>query len=258
MARIISIINQKGGTGKTTTAMNLGAFLSAFGKKTLLIDFDPQGNATSGLGVDTRFNVEDVYSVLVGETTPHLAIEKTKMAGFDVMPASSDLAGAQVELINMEDREFRLKKSIEKIKNDYDFILIDTPPSLGLLTINSLCASSEILIPVQCEYYALEGLSQLFNTIELVRENLGVSPKILGAVLTMYDRKSRIAKAVVKEIRKNFPGCVFQTAIPRNDSLAEAPSFGKTIFHYDPYSHGAKAYRKLAEEVINFKINDTI
>ncbi|MBI2451338.1 MAG: ParA family protein [Parcubacteria group bacterium] len=250
MARIISIINQKGGTGKTTTAMNLGVYLAAFGKKTLLVDLDSQGNATSGLGVDTRIVAEDIYSVVINEVSPFLAIHNTNLRGFDILPASRDLAGAEVELINVSEREFRLKKVFEKIKSEYDFILIDSPPSLGLLTINSLCAADELLIPMQCEYYALEGLSQLFSTIDLVRENLGANPKILGAVLTMFDRKSRLSRAVSKEIKNNFPGYVFEAMIPRNISLAEAPSFGKSIFRYDPYSHGAKAYRQLAEEVI--------
>lgn len=251
MARIISIANQKGGVGKSNVAVNLPVFLSAQGKKVLLIDMDPQANATLSLGINCRHLPLSVYNVLMGQITPSSIIRRSSFFGYDIMPASPDLAGATVELVMMKDREFKLSHIISKIEKDYDFIIIDSPPSLGILTLNSLVGSKEVLIPVQCEYLALEGLEQLLNTIDLVKNNLGQEIKIAGAVLTMYNRKNRISRDVAKEVRRNFPGYVFDTVIPRSVVLAEAPKFGQTILQYAPTSQAAKAYRQLAEELIN-------
>lgn len=253
MARIISLCNQKGGVGKSTTAQNLGVFLAALGKKVLLVDIDPQANTTSGLGINQRKLGKSIYNVLVGKTPAEEIVKKTGILSLDILPSSSALAGAAIELVDIKNREYRLKEVLEPIRRKYDFIVIDSPPSLGLLTINALTASQKTIIPVQCEYYALEGLADLLRTIQLVNTNLGTKIAIMGALLTMYDRKSRLHRAVEKEIRRKFPGYVFQAIIPRNVSLAEAPSFGKTILQYDPYSHGAKAYRQLAEEVLKME-----
>lgn len=250
MARIISLCNQKGGVGKSTTAQNLGVFLAAFGKKVLLVDIDPQANSTSGLGINQRKLEKSIYHVLIGKAPIESVIKTTGVLALDILPASSALAGAAIELIDIKNREYKLKEVLESIRRKYDFIIIDSPPSLGLLTINALTASQKTIVPVQCEYYALEGLADLMRTIQLVNANLGMRIGVMGALLTMYDRKSRLHRAVEKEIRRKFPGYVFQAIIPRNVSLAEAPSFGKTILQYDPYSHGAKAYRQLAEEVL--------
>lgn len=250
MATIISLLNQKGGTGKTTTAVNCSAYLVAFGKKVLLIDIDPQANATSGLGFDKRVISENMYHALILDHDPGVITRKTQLLNLEVLPASADLAGAAVELVGMPRREFRLKDLLKKISRRYDYIVIDPPPSLGLLTLNALTASDFIIIPVQCEYFAMEGLAEFLKTIQLVRKNLKSKVDVGGVLLTMFDKTSRLHRAVVKEIRKNFPGHVFETVIPRNVSLAEAPSFGKPILQYDPYSHGAKAYRQLAEEIL--------
>ena len=250
MARIISLCNQKGGVGKSTTAQNLAVFLAALGKKILLVDIDPQANCTSGLGINQRKLEKSIYHVLIGKAPIESVIKTTGILALDILPSSSALAGAAIELIDIKNREFKLKEVLEPIRRKYDFIIIDSPPSLGLLTINALTASQKIIVPVQCEYYALEGLADLMRTIQLVNANLVMRIGVMGALLTMYDRKSRLHRAVEKEIRRKFPGYVFQAIIPRNVSLAEAPSFGKTILQYDPYSHGAKAYRQLAEEVL--------
>lgn len=251
MARIINICNAKGGTGKTTTAGNLGAYLAARGKYVLVVDLDPQANATAGLGVrlaDDHFNL---YHTLIDGHPPEAVIRKTGLFGFDLLPAGQSLAGANVELVDMQEREFRLKHTLNQIRTNYDYILIDSPPSLGLLTINGLAAAEQVIIPVQCEYYALEGLSQLLNTIELVRGSLNPQLKILGVLLTMYDKRNKLAEGVVAEVRKNFPGHVFATMIPRSVSLAEAPSYGQTILQFDEGSKGGQAYKALTEEVIN-------
>jgi chromosome partitioning protein len=253
MARVISFCNQKGGVGKSTTAMNLAAYLSAFGQKVLLVDIDPQANSTSGLGLNPRKAEKSIYHVLIGKILADEAIRKTKLLGVDILPASSDLAGASIELVDIKNREFKLKEVLRPVLRKYDYIVIDSPPSLGLLTVNALTASDRIVIPVQCEYYALEGLADLLRTIQLIRTNLKAKTGVMGAVLTMFDRKSRLHRAVAKEIRRKFPGYVFNTVIPRNISLAEAPSFGKTILQYDPYSHGAKSYRQLAEEILRLE-----
>jgi len=253
MARIITLCNQKGGVGKSTSAQNLSAFLSALGQRVLLVDLDPQANATSGIGVNPHRLERSVYHALIGRVAADSVIRKTNFLSVDILPASSSLAGAAVELIDIPRREYKLKEALESIRSQYDFIIIDSPPSLGLLTLNALTASQKIIIPVQCEYYALEGLADLMQTIQLVNANLKTRIGVMGALLTMYDRKSRLHRAVEKEIRRKFPGYVFSAVIPRNISLAEAPSFGKTIFHYAPYSHGAKAYRQLAEEVLHLE-----
>lgn len=253
MARIISLCNQKGGVGKSTSAQNLSVFLAALGKRVLLVDIDPQANATSGMGVNPRRLEKSVYHPLIGKMSVEDVIKKTGILNVDLLPASSALAGAAVELVDMRGREYKLKEILEPIRRKYDFIIIDSPPSLGLLTINALTAAGKVIIPVQCEYYALEGLADLLRTIQLVNTNLKTKIAVFGALLTMYDRKSRLHRAVAKEIRRKFPGYVFDAVIPRNVSLAEAPSFGKTILHYAPYSHGAKAYRQLAEEILRLE-----
>ena len=253
MAKVISLCNQKGGVGKSTTAVNLAAFLAALGKYVLLLDLDPQANATSGFGLNPHRLERSVYHGLIGGCQPGEIIKKTPLFGCEIMPASPDLAGAAVELVNVSGREYRLREFLQRIRGNYDYILIDSPPSLGLLTINGLVAADEVIIPVQCEYYALEGLSQLLKTVELVRENLGVDLKVMGALLTMFDKRNKLCREVAKEVGRNFPYYVFNAIIPRNIELAEAPSHGQTIFQYQPSSRGAKAYRQFAEELIKFE-----
>lgn len=253
MARIISLCNQKGGVGKSTTSINLSVFLAALGKRVLLVDIDPQANTTSGIGLNPRRLEKSIYHVLIGKAAPEDAVRKTPILSVDILPSSPALAGATVELVDMKNREYKLKEVLEPIRRKYNFIVIDSPPSLGLLTVNALVAAGKVIIPVQCEYYALEGLADLLRTIQLVNTNLKTRTAVMGALLTMYDRKSRLHRAVAKEIRRKFPGYVFDAVIPRNVSLAEAPSFGKTILQYDPYSHGAKAYRQLAEEILRME-----
>lgn len=250
MAKIISLVNQKGGVGKTTTAINLATYLAEAGKFVLLVDLDPQGNASSGLGFNIREMSKSLYHAMIGQEHPKNVIFKTTMTGHDLMPSSQDLAGAGIELVHMDNREFKLYDVLRQIRTDYDYIIIDSPPSLGLLTINGLVASDEVLIPVQTEYYALEGLSQLLETINLVRENLQPDLKVMGAVLTMYDRRNRLARQVVREMRDHFPGHVFDSVIPRSVRLAEAPSFGKSILGFDAFSKGARSYKNLAREII--------
>lgn len=251
MAKVISFCNAKGGTGKTTTVINVSAYLAAIGKKTLLVDVDPQANATIGSGVDFKNLDFNLYHSLMTGILPEDVVRKTNIFGWDLIPASADLAGAQIELVNVKNREFILKQVLERLQPQYDFILIDSPPSLGLLTVNALAASDEILIPVQCEYYALEGLNQLLKTIELINNNLGKEVKIMGALLTMYDSRNKLSQEIAKRVRREFPAYVFETVIPRNISLAEAPVFKKTILQYAPESLGAKAYQQLAEEIIS-------
>ncbi|MEK7582732.1 MAG: ParA family protein [Patescibacteria group bacterium] len=250
MARIISICNAKGGVGKTTTATNLGAYLTALGKYVLLVDMDAQANATTGLGVHLEESNYNVYHALVDDQNPQGFIRKTSLFGFDILPAAQSLAGANVELVSMEDREFRLKRVLDSLRTNYDYILIDCPPSLGLLTVNALAASEKVLIPVQCEYFALEGLGQLLKTIELVRGGLNPDLQVLGVLLTMYDKRNQLSQQVLNEVMKNFPGRVFESVVPRMVSVAEAPSFGKTLLQFDPGSKAAQAYRQLAEEII--------
>lgn len=250
MAKIISLVNQKGGVGKSTTAVNLAAFLAAMGKYVLLVDLDPQANATSGFGFNSAVVGASLYDSLIGQLYPEEIIKKTNLFGCDLFPSSPELAGANVELVNLSDREFRLSRVLQRIRTNYDYILIDCPPSLGLLTINGLTAADEVIIPIQCEYYALEGLGQLLKTIDLVKENLDKDLKVMGVLLTMYDKRNRLAKQITKEIQRHFPGRVFNAVIPRCVRLAEAPSHGKTILQYDPGSQGSKAYRQLAEEIL--------
>ena len=252
MAKVISIANQKGGVGKTTTAVNLSACIAQKGKKVLLIDIDPQGNATSGLGVEAHDD-KSIYNVLVEDLDIKETIQKTQVKKLDVCPANINLAGAEIELVSMVSRETRLKNAIEEIKDNYDYIFIDCPPSLGLITLNSFTASDSVLVPIQCEYYALEGLGQLINTIKLVQKHLNKNLEIEGVVLTMYDSRTNLSTEVASEVEKYFGNKVFQTIIPRNIRLSEAPSHGLPISLYDPDSKGAEKYKKLASELI--KIN---
>src|SRR3990167_9247910 len=250
MARVIAFINAKGGVGKTTTSINLGAYLAAFGKYVLLVDLDPQANATVGLGIDWRGLSHNLYHSLADIVQPEHIIKKTGLFGYDILPSAPDLAGASVALVNMERREWRLYELLRKIRTNYDYILVASPPSLGLLTLNGLVAADEVLIPVQCEYYALEGLGQLLHTINLVQNNLKPNLNILGAVLTMYDGRNRLSEAVFNELYQYFPRRIFRSVIPRSITLAEAPSYGQTILEYDPDSRGARAYERLAREII--------
>lgn len=254
MARIISFINQKGGTGKSTSAVNTAAYLACKGKYVLLIDLDPQANATSGLGFAPMDLEKSMYDILVNQDIDPAIIKKTKVIGYDLIPSSYDLAGASVELVNAPEREFVLRNVLRKIRHNYDYIIIDSPPSLGLLTINVLVASENVVIPVQCEYYALEGLGQLTHTVGLIKENLAPDLGVLGVLLTMFDRRNRLSWEVEKELRRNYPGRVFESVIPRNISLAEAPSFGKTILEHDPLSRGAKAYSDFADEILQLLV----
>lgn len=248
MARVIAICNQKGGVGKTTTAMNLGASLAVLGQRCLLIDFDPQANATSGLGISNPQN--SIYAALMDGTVDGRLIQRTAVFGYEVLPASQDLAGALVELIPLPEREYQLRKIVNQLRHLYDFILIDLPPSLNLLTINGLVAADEILVPIQCEYYSLEGIGQLLRTIDLIRDNLGYRLKVAGAVLTMYNKTERLSREIAKEVRRHFPYYVFETEVPRAIALAEAPSFGKPIVLYAPSSSANRAYLLLAKEII--------
>lgn len=251
MGKAIAIFNQKGGVGKTTTNINLSACLAMRGKKVLVVDIDPQGNTTSGIGLVKRKLQYTLYDVLVNkEFDISKSILHTKTKGLDILPASVDLAGAEIELVNLEGRERRLKKAIDKVKPMYDFVFVDCPPSLGLLTINSLTAVDSVLIPIQCEFYALEGVSQLMNTVEMVRKNMNPDIEIEGVILSMFDGRTNLSLQVVQEVKKYFGNKVFNTIIPRNVRLAEAPSYGLPIIKYDPKSTGAKAYQQFAIELL--------
>ena len=255
--KVISIVNQKGGVGKTTTAVNLASALSEAGKFVLLVDLDPQGNATSGLGLKNQELEKGLYHALVGQDTLPNVVMNTHHAGLRVVPATPDLAGANVELVQVEGREAKLSDILSEVAHAYDFILIDCPPSLGILTINGLVAADHILIPVQAEYYALEGLGQLLKTIDLVRDNIKPNLQVLGAVLTMYDSRNKLSDEVFQELYKYFPNTIFRSVIPRTVRLAEAPSYGKSIFHYEPGGKGAKAYERLARELLEqFEVNN--
>ena len=249
LGKIISVANQKGGVGKTTTTVNLGAILAKKGRKVLLIDADPQGNATSAVGVDKECELS-TYDVLVNEVGLEEVIQNTNLKNLKICPSNISLAGAEVELVSMFSREQRLKEQLEKVKDQFDYIAIDCPPSLGLVTLNAFTASDSVLIPVQCEYFALEGLGQLINTINLVKKHLNKSLQIEGAVLTMYDIRTNLANQVVREVKRYFENKVYKTVIPRNVKLSEAPSYGMPIIEYDIKSKGAKAYEKLTREFI--------
>ena len=250
MGKVIAIANQKGGVGKTTTAVNLSACLGKKGKKTLLIDIDPQGNTTSGLGVDPRGVSQSVYDCIINDTPMSEVIIKTEFENLWICPANINLAGAELELVPKPNREYVLKEAISEIKDDFDFIFIDCPPSLGLITLNSFAATDSVLVPIQCEYYALEGLSQLTNTIKMVKKALNPEIVLEGILLTMFDARTNLSIQVVDEVKKFFHDKVFATIIPRNVRLSEAPSFGQPIIEYDRNSRGAECYTDLAEEVI--------
>ena len=248
MSKTIAVVNQKGGVGKTTTCVNLAAALHSAGKRVLVCDFDPQGNATSGFGVDKTAVSPSIYEVLIDGADPNRAIVSTPWA--DVLPANKSLAGATVELIALERREYRLKDALAQIGGSYDFVLIDCPPSLELLTLNGLCAADTLLVPVQCEYYALEGLSDLLSTVRIVKRSLNPTIALEGVVLTMYDGRTNLSMQVAEEVKRHFPGKVYASVIPRNVRLSEAPSHGKPVLAYDAFSRGAEAYHALAEEVL--------
>ena len=254
LGKAIAIFNQKGGVGKTTTNINLAACLAIKGKKVLILDIDPQGNTTSVIGVSKKNLEKTVYNILVDESfDPQEAIIKTTVENLDLIPASVDLAGAEVELVQMKGREISLKKGLDKIRHMYDYIFIDCPPSLGLLTINSLTAVDSVLIPIQCEFYALEGVSQLVSTIELVKKSLNPKLTVQGVILSMFDGRTNLSLQVVQEVKKYFGGKVYSTVIPRNVRLAEAPSYGMPITEYDPKSKGAEAYMDFAEEFLELE-----
>lgn len=253
MSKIIAIANQKGGVGKTTTSVNLAACLASLGKKVLLVDIDPQGNTTSGLGINKADVPNCIYDVLINDVHPKDAMVETSVPGLMVIPATIQLAGAEIELVPTISRELRLKKSLHMVKNQFDYILIDCPPSLGILTINSLTAADSVLIPIQCEYYALEGLSQLLNTVRLVQKHLNTTLQIEGVLLTMLDARTNLGIQVIEEVKKYFQQKVYQTIIPRNVRLSEAPSHGQAIITYDPRSKGAEVYLELAKEVIMYE-----
>ena len=250
MGKIITVANQKGGVGKTTTSVNLGSCLAYIGKSVLLVDIDPQGNATSGVGIEKADVDHCIYDVLVDDLEASMVIKQTNVENLDVIPATIQLAGAEIELVSTISREVRLKRALDEVKQNYDYVLIDCPPSLGLLTINALTASDAVLIPVQCEYYALEGLSQLLNTVRLVQKHLNHDLAIEGVLLTMLDARTNLCLQVIEEVKKYFQDKVYKTIIPRNIRLSEAPSHGEPIIIYDPKSRGAEVYLDLAKEVV--------
>ena len=250
MVKVIAIANQKGGVGKTTTAVNLAACLAQKGRKVLMLDEDPQGNATSGLGFDKRDIKKCVYDTLINDVPMKDVLLHSDYENLDVIPATIQLAGAEIELVSLMNREGRLKNALERVKHDYDYVLIDCPPSLGLLTINALTAANSVLVPIQCEFYALEGVSQLMNTIKLVQRNLNPALKLEGVLMTMFDQRTNLSSDVVGEVRKYFNTKMYNTIIPRNVRLSEAPSHGQPVIVYDPKSKGAQVYLELAQEVL--------
>ncbi|MCD8336063.1 MAG: AAA family ATPase [Lachnospiraceae bacterium] len=251
MGRTIVVANQKGGVGKTTTTINLSAALAEMGKKVLVVDMDPQGNTTSGFGVEKDQVEKTVYELLLEESTLEECIRKNVYKDLALLPSNINLSGAEIELIGIENKEFLLKKALDAVKSEYDFILIDCPPSLNMLTINSMCAGNTVLVPIQCEYYALEGLSQLIHTIDLVKDRLNPEIEIEGVVFTMYDARTNLSLQVVENVKENLHQNIYKSIIPRNVRLAEAPSYGMPVIEYDTKSSGAEAYRLLAEEVIH-------
>ena len=251
MGRIIAIANQKGGVGKTTTAINLSACLADKGKKVLAVDMDPQGNMTSGLGLDKEFLEKTVYDMIIGESDIEEVLQKETMENLDVLPTNIDLSAAEIELIDVENKEFIVRNSIQKIRDNYDFVIIDCPPSLSMLTINAMTTADSVLVPIQCEYYALEGLSQLIHTVELVKDRLNPDLEIEGVVFTMYDARTNLSLQVVENVKDNLQQNIYKTIIPRNIRLAEAPSYGMPIYQYDPKSAGSESYMRLADEVIS-------
>ncbi|MDL2323018.1 AAA family ATPase [Bacteroidales bacterium OttesenSCG-928-A17] len=250
MGKIIALANQKGGVGKTTTSINLAASLAALDKKVLMIDADPQANASSGLGVDIRTLENSIYECIINQVEPELAIIPTEVINLDILPSHIDLVGAEIEMLNLEDREKVLQKLLKKVREKYDFILIDCSPSLGLITVNALTASDSVIIPVQCEYFALEGISKLLNTIKIIKSKLNPKLEIEGFLLTMYDSRLRLANQIYEEVKKHFGDMVFTTVIQRNVKLSEAPSYGQPVLLYDPESKGAINHMQLAEELI--------
>jgi chromosome partitioning protein len=251
LARVIAIANQKGGVGKTTTTINLGAYLARSGQKVLIVDMDPQGNTSSGLGLDRRGVKQSMYEVMVDGLPMESILFSCEVEGLYLAPALPSLAGAEVELVNASEREYRLRKSLGPLRGYYDFILLDCPPSLSLITVNALVAATEVLIPVQAEYYALEGLGHLTSTISKIRSKLNPNLKLAGLLLTMNDKRTVLSREIQDEIHKHFPGQVFKSVIPRNVKLAESPSYGKSILEYDNFSKGARSYKALAKEVLN-------
>jgi len=251
MTKVLAITNQKGGVGKTTTAVNLSASLALHKRKTLLIDIDPQGNASTGIGLDKTKVKRCIYDVLINKAPVRDIILSTQVKNLEVLPSTIQLAGAEIELVNYISRENKLKHAIKPIKDNYDYIIIDCPPSLGLLTLNSLTAANAVIIPIQCEYYALEGIGQLLSTINLVRENLNLFLEIEGILMTMYDSRTNLSRDVIEEVKKYFKGNIFKSIVPRNVRVSEAPSYGKPVVLYDVKSKGAIAYKKIAREVIS-------
>ncbi|MFA5389026.1 MAG: AAA family ATPase [Candidatus Omnitrophota bacterium] len=258
MSRIISVCNQKGGVGKTTTVVNLGYYLAYKGKKVLIIDLDPQANATSGLGLDKSKIQKSIYDILINNLKPSEAMHEINMPQLKLIPSTIHLTGAEIELVSFMNREYKLKQALKDIADEFDFILIDSPPSLGILTINSLAAANSVLIPIQCEYYALEGLSQLLNTVNLVRENLNKDLEIQGVLLTMADYRTNLTSEVIEEAKRFFKDQVFKTIIPRSIKLSEAPGFGKPIHLYDKHSIGARTYLSLANEILGEPVSEDI
>ena len=251
MGRIIAIANQKGGVGKTTTAINLSACLAEKGQKVLAIDMDPQGNMSSGLGLDKNSVEKTIYDLIIGESEVEEVLQKNALENLDILPANVDLSAAEIELIGIDEKEYIVKKAIEKIKDAYDYVIIDCPPSLSMLTINAMTTADSVLVPIQCEYYALEGLSQLIHTVELVKERLNPVLEIEGVVFTMYDARTNLSLQVVENVKDNLQQNIYKTIIPRNIRLAEAPSYGMPINQYDAKSAGADSYRRLSDEVMN-------